>query len=99
MWISFWGAGHEFQGSALLRAFLQFIVNRTLAGHAEEIKGYTVATQVLGREADFDGARDPIVRILAGRLRRALERYYWARGGQDLVRIDVPKGAYVPNFQ
>jgi adenylate cyclase len=92
-------ASPEFQGSALLRAFLQFIVNRTLAGHAEEIKGYTVATQVLGREADFDGARDPIVRILAGRLRRALERYYWARGGQDLVRIDVPKGAYVPNFQ
>jgi adenylate cyclase len=92
-------ASTEFQGSALLRAFLQFIVDQTLAGHAEEIKGYTVATQVLGRKADFDGARDPIVRILAGRLRRALERYYWDRGGQDAVRIDVPKGAYVPTFQ
>ena len=92
-------ASPEFQSSALLRAFLQFIVDQTLAGHAEEIKGYTVATQVLGREADFDGARDPIVRILAGRLRRALERYYWAHGAQDLIKIDVPKGAYVPAFQ
>jgi adenylate cyclase len=92
-------ASPEFQGSALLRAFLLFIVDQTLAGHAEEIKGYTVATQVLGRKADFDAARDPIVRILAGRLRRALERYYWARGGQDPIKIDVPKGAYVPTFQ
>jgi adenylate cyclase len=92
-------ASPEFQGSALLRAFLRFIVDQTLAGHAEEIKGYPVATQVLGRKADFDGARDPIVRILAGRLRRALERYYWAGGGQDPIKIDIPKGTYVPTFQ
>jgi adenylate cyclase len=89
----------EFQGSGLLRAFLLFIVDQTLTGHAEEIKGYTVATQVLGRAADFDAAKDPIVRILAGRLRRTLDRYYWARGGHDPIRILVPKGTYVPSFQ
>jgi adenylate cyclase len=89
----------EFQRSPMMRGFFQFIVEKTLAGQAQEIKGYTVATQVLGRQADFDAGKDPIVRILAGRLRRALERYYLTKGRQDPVRIDIPKGAYVPMFQ
>ena len=70
----------QFVNSPNLRNFLRFIVEKTLAGQAEEIKGYTVATQVLGRKADFDPNLDPIVRILAGRLRRALERYYASQG-------------------
>jgi adenylate cyclase len=92
-------ASPEFQRSPMMRDFLHFIVEKTLAGQAQEIKGYTVATQVLGRQADFDPGKDPIVRILAGRLRRALERYYLTKGRQDPVRIDIPKGAYVPTFQ
>jgi adenylate cyclase len=89
----------EFQRSPMMRGFFHFIVEKTLAGQAQEIKGYTVATQVLGRRADFDAGKDPIVRILAGRLRRALERYYLTKGREDSVRIDIPKGAYVPTFQ
>jgi adenylate cyclase len=89
----------EFQRSPMLRDFLNFIVGKTLAGQAREIKAYTVAIQVLGRRADFDAGKDPIVRILAGRLRRVLERYYLTQGRQDPVRIDIPKGAYVPRFQ
>jgi adenylate cyclase len=92
-------ASPDFQNSPMLRDFLRFIVEKTLAGQSQEIKGYTVATQVLGRKADFDAGKDPIVRILAGRLRRALERYYSTQGRQDPVRIDIPKGAYVPIFQ
>jgi adenylate cyclase len=92
-------ASPAFQRSAGLRTFLRFIVEETLAGRSEEIKGYTVGTQVLGRKADFDANKDPIVRILAGRLRRALEKYYWVQGGQETVRIEVPKGTYVPIFQ
>jgi adenylate cyclase len=92
-------SGPEFQRSPMLRGFFQFIVDKTLAGRAQEIKAYTVATQVLGRQADFDAGKDPIVRILAGRLRRALERYYLTKGRQDPVRIDIPKGAYIPMFQ
>jgi adenylate cyclase len=92
-------ASSEFQRSPMMRDFLRFIVEKTLAGQAQEIKGYTVATEVLGRKADFDAGKDPIVRILAGRLRRALERYYSTQGRQDPVWIDIPKGAYVPMFQ
>ena len=91
-------ASPEFQSSPMLRDFLRFVVEKTLSGHVQEIKGYTVATEVMGRKADFDGAKDTIVRIQAGRLRRGLERYYQTLGRQDPIRIDIPKGAYVPTF-
>ena len=35
----------------------------------------------------------------AGRLRRRLERYYLTEGQGDAVRIDLPKGSYVPLFR
>ena len=39
-----------------------------------------------------------MVRIEAGRLRRALERYYLMAGHADPVLIDIPKGGYTPVF-
>jgi adenylate cyclase len=90
---------HQFVNSPNKRNFLRFIVEKTLAGQSAGIKGYTVATQVLGRKADFDPDLDPIVRIQAGRLRRALERFYEVQGKSDAVVIEVPKGSYVPVFR
>jgi adenylate cyclase len=88
----------EFHATERQREFLQFVVAETIAGRDHEIKGYTVATQVFGRREDFDQATDPIVSIQANQLRRALERYYLVTGKQDPVRIDIPKGTYVPTF-
>ena len=88
----------EFQATKFQREFFQFIVSETLAGRSDEIKGYTVATRVFGRNSDFDPNLDPIVSIQANKLRRALERYYLVAGQNDPVRIDIPKGTYVPTF-
>ena len=71
--------------------FLKFVVNRTLAGNACEIKGYTVATEVFGRGPDFNQSIDPVVSIQASRLRRALERYYLTAGEHDPIRIEIPR--------
>ncbi len=91
--------GHrEFQATDKMRDFLRFVVEEKLAGRAHQLKGYTIATQVFGRGDDFDPAHDPIVRIQAGRLRRALERYYLVAGGRDPIFIDIPKGRYIPQF-
>jgi hypothetical protein len=57
-----------------------------------------VAVEVLGRRESFDASKDSIVRIQAGRLRRALERYYASCSGHDPVKIEIPKGSYVPTF-
>lgn len=89
----------EFHGTPQQEKFLRFVVLETLKGRAHEIKGYTVATEVFGRKADFDPKIDPIVSIQANKLRRAVERYYLVAGRDDPVRIDIPKGTYVPTFQ
>jgi adenylate cyclase len=91
--------GHaEFQATDKMREFLRFVVEETLAGNARQLKGFTIAVAVFGRDQDFDPAHDPVVRIQAGRLRRAIERYYLVAGGADPIRIDMPKGGYVPVF-
>ena len=79
-------------------SLLKYVVNQTLAGNADRIKGYTVATEVFGRRSDFDQSIDPIVSIQAARLRRAMARYYETAGENDPICIDIPKGGYVPTF-
>ena len=80
------------------RRFLRYVVEETLAGRADRIKAYAIGTEVFERSADFDAQSDPVVRIEAGRLRRALERYYLSDGRTDRVVITIPKGGYVPYF-
>lgn len=92
--------GHpEFHATEKMKAFLRFVVEETLEGRKHRIKGYTIATKVFGRGDDFDAGQDPIVSIQAGRLRRALERYYLVAGGRDPVHVDIPKGRYIPRFK
>ena len=88
----------DFLTTDRLRRFLRFVVEETLSGHSGNIKGFTIATKVFGRKENFDPYHDPIVRIEAGRLRRALERYYLSSGKDDPVLINIPKGTYVPTF-
>jgi adenylate cyclase len=91
-------ASSEFAAPERLRRFLEYIVEETLAGRADRIKAYTVGVEVFGRDESFDPQADTVVRIEAGRLRRRLEHYYLSAGQEDLVRIEIPKGAYVPLF-
>ena len=91
-------ASPDFQATEKQKDFLHFVVSETLAGKSHEIKGYTVATRVFGRNENFDPNMDPIVSIQANKLRRALERYYLTQGRTDPILIAIPKGAYVPTF-
>ena len=87
-----------FRAAPQLSAFLNFVVERTVEGRAAELKGYTIAVEGLGRPADFNPQLDPIVRVEAGRLRRALAQYYAGDGRGDPVQISMPVGGYVPVF-
>jgi len=88
----------EFRASNKQRRFLSFVVDETLKDRASQIKGYTIAVSVYGRNEKFDPQVDPIVRVEAGRLRRALEHYDLTAGKNDPVHIKIPKGSYVPTF-
>ena len=79
--------------------FLEYVVNETLAGRGDRLKGYNIAVEVFDRPETFDPNVDPIVRIEAGRLRDKLREYYDADGQNDPVRIDLPKGSYAPHIE
>ena len=91
-------ASSDFSATARERRFLEYVVDETLAGHADRIKAYSIAIEVFGRDASFDAQNDPIVRVGAGRLRRSLERYFLTGGRSDPILIDIPKGGYAPVF-
>ena len=92
-------ASDDFAASDRARRLLDYIVAETLAGRSDRIKAYTLATDVFERGADFDPQADPVVRLEASRLRRALEHYYLTGGRNEVVRISIPKGSYVPAFE
>jgi hypothetical protein len=92
-------AGETFRNAPQLVNFLSFVIEKALAGQEHAIKGYTIATEALGRPDDFDPQTDPIVRVEAGRLRRALDIYYLGQGKSDPIRIVIPRGTYVPRFE
>lgn len=92
-------ASVEFLAPKRGREFLDFVVRETLAGRSDFLKAFTIANVVFGRHASFDPQSDPVVRIEAGRMRKALERYYLVAGRADDVIITVPKGGYVPHFK
>jgi TolB-like protein len=87
-----------FRGAPQLAGFLRFVVEATLRGESDRIKGYTIATEALGRGDDFDPQADPIVRVEASRLRRAIERYHAGPGAERAVVIALTRGSYVPEF-
>ena len=88
----------DFETTERGRKFLAYVVEETLGRRADRIKAYSIATEVFGRDASFDSHSDPIVRIEAGHLRRALDRYYLTDGKADPIVITIPKGHYVPVF-
>ena len=91
-------ASDVFASSPQLAAFLVFVVEAVLRGHGERLKGYTIGVEVLRRDVNFDPQIDPIVRVEATRLRRAIERYYSGPGADDPVVIGLPRGGYVPRI-
>ena len=86
----------SFEASERRKRFLRYVVEEMLAGRADRLKGYSIATEVFDRDDSFDPQTDPVVRLEARRLRRALEHYYLTAGRDDPIRIEIPKGGYAP---
>src|SRR5581483_5307113 len=85
-----------FQQSRRRQRFLEYLVHETLAGRSDRLKAYNIAREVFDRSEEFDSNIDPLVRIEAARLRDRLREYYDTGGKNDPVRIELPKGTYIP---
>ena len=83
-----------------MKRFLAFVVEETLAGRASGLCEYSIGISVFDRKDSFEPGLDPIVRNDARRLRQKLLEYYQRPNldGDDQIRIEVPRGGYVPTF-
>ncbi|MGH9786443.1 MAG: hypothetical protein ACRD88_19920, partial [Terriglobia bacterium] len=88
-----------FSRNERLGRFLQFTVERRLAGRDSELKESLIAVEVFGRNPGYDPKEDAIVRTEAIRLRARLSKYYASEGRGDPVVIELPKGGYTPVFR
>ena len=92
-------ASRTFRSAEMQRRFLRYAVEQTIAGRGHLIKEYVIGTEALGRVECFDPRLDPIVRTEARKLRARLAKYYVTEGAGDRLRIDFPKGSYMPSFR
>ena len=77
---------------------LRHLVEKSLQGAGAELKEYTLGVEVFDRGSNFDPRLDPIVRVEASRLRSRLRKYYEEDGVASEIRIELPRGAYLPSF-
>ena len=87
-----------FAGSDRMSRLLRYLVDRTLAGEADQLKEYVLGVEVFDRDQRYDPRLDSIVRVEVRRLRSKIDEYYAGPGTADSVSIAIPKGSYVPVF-
>lgn len=88
-----------FARSPRLSSFLQCVCHLAREGRHNDINEQYLGTAVFGRKNDFDTGIDSIVRSHATRLRNRLERYFHEEGADELWKLTIPKGSYIPVFE
>lgn len=88
-----------FSNSRRFPPFLRFVVQQTLEGNPDGLKERTIGIEIFGKDADYDTATEPIVRVTAAEIRKRIAQYYQHPGHEQEVRITLPPGSYVPQFE
>ncbi len=89
---------HSLHGSESLCKLLRYLAHHSLEHPGTSPKEYQIATEVFGRQQDFDPHVDSMVRVQAGRLRTKLAEYYASEGADDQIIAELPKGTYALTF-
>jgi hypothetical protein len=92
-------ANPHFSHSRRFPSFLRYVIEQTLSGQEELLKERRLGIDVFSRPADYDTASDPIVRVTAAEIRKRIAQYYQEPGHEGELRISLPAGSYVPQFQ
>jgi hypothetical protein len=79
-------------GEAKMRRLFDYLVASSPA--AEAPKEITIAIDVFGKGPDFDVSQDALVRVYMHKLRRTLEEFYAANGGEGITPLRIPRGEY-----
>src|SRR6185436_2817770 len=87
-----------FSRSGQLRNFLSFICEMEISGRGAEISEYLIGVDALGRPPGYSTTDDSTVRRHAHALRQKLEEVYRGEAAGTTLRIELPKGTYVPRY-
>jgi hypothetical protein len=86
-----------FRNSKRFPAFLRYTVEHALTS-TDSLKERTIGHEVFGRDAGYDTAQDPVVRMTAGEVRKRLAHYYQLPEHAAEPIITYQSGSYVPEF-
>lgn len=87
-----------FLRASQVRNFLRYICEMELAGRASALHEYLIAVEAMGLPSSYSADDDSSVRRRAYALRQKLDSVYATELAAAPVRIEVPKGSYVPKF-
>ncbi|MGH9353973.1 MAG: hypothetical protein ACRD2G_17730 [Terriglobia bacterium] len=90
---------HAFRTSERSKQFLSYVVEQALQGRVESLKERTIGVELFHRPPMYLTGDDPVVRVKAGEVRRRLAQYYAEEEPAPDVRITIPVGSYVPEFE
>src|SRR4029077_6834150 len=89
----------EFLRAPALAKLLTYLCEKTFEGKVHEIKEFSIATEVYGKNQHFGEKRDSVVRVEVARLRKRLRNYYEHEGSDHALRIQIRVGSYQPEFE
>lgn len=89
----------EFVRSERMVRFLEVTVRHAVESRGGRLTERQLGCEVFDRPQDWDPSVDTIVRSEARRFRSKLEQYYERQGRLDPIRICIPKGGYLAEFQ
>ena len=87
----------SFRNSKRFPAFLRYTVEHALTS-TEPLKERTIGHEVFSRDAAYDTAQDPVVRMTAAEVRKRLTQYYLLPEHRQELLISYLPGSYVPEF-
>ena len=92
-------ASSGFVNSPRLSTFLLYVSKQCLSGESGSLNERSIGEVVFERSPDYDPRDDNIVRSHASRLRLRLQEYFEAEGAAEELRVNIPRGSYVPLFE
>jgi hypothetical protein len=85
--------------SEVQRRLLIYLVEKSLAGEADDLKEYTIGVDAFGKPPSYDPRQESVVRMHVARLRQKLAEYYRTEGAADPILLDLPKGGFKMVFE
>jgi len=82
-----------------LRELLFYLGRKALKEGCQEIHVQEIGKDVFGRREAYDTGADNIVRASVSELRKRLEAYFMAEGSREALRVEIPRGSYLPVFR